>query len=63
MSVESASTPTQSCPEAGFWEITPHKSASVYECVLLPERGLLGMSLDENRASHELRLQLPDGGQ
>jgi hypothetical protein len=22
---------------------------------------LLGISLDENRASHELRLQLPDG--
>jgi hypothetical protein len=32
-------------------------------CALLPVCDLLGMSLDENRASHELRLQLPDGGQ
>src|ERR1039457_20826 len=32
-------------------------------CPLLPVRGLLGMPLDENRAPHELRLQLPDGRQ
>jgi hypothetical protein len=30
-------------------------------CPLLPVCRLLGISLDENRASQELRLQLPDG--
>jgi hypothetical protein len=42
-------------------------SREVGQCLriyaLLPVCDLLGMSLDENRDSHELRLQLPDGGQ
>jgi hypothetical protein len=43
-------------PETGMREITPEKSASVYECAPLPIYGLSGMSLDENRVSHELGL-------
>jgi len=35
--------------ETGMWEITPEKSASVYERVRSNRYDLFGMSLDENR--------------
>ena len=38
-------------PETIMWEITPGKSASVYECVPVADMRHTGVSLDENRFS------------